>query len=195
MTIAVALGFRAKTGRAIFAALAEPYTAPEFFWRGETALVDPKLPATSEPYHFVMELPWEQALVDVQPLVARIEIAASDAVASLIRDVRAMNGKVCAIGIVGSVDRPIAKIGNPHIRAHAAEGILFRRVLESAAKRHKIPFRAFSEVEVAASAASELGGAAKVGAHLKLLGRTAGAPWRADERAAATAAWLALASR
>jgi len=122
----VALGFRAKTGRAICVALAEPARAPEFVWRGDVSLVDPKAPETGQPHHEVMELPWEEALVAVQPLVKRLEVVARDTIASLMRK---FSG-VCAIGIVGSPYRSLTKLGNFHILAHAAEGILFRRVLE-----------------------------------------------------------------
>ena len=193
MAKVVAVGFRAKTGRAIGVALAGPEDAPELLWRGETSLVDPTLPETAEPYHHVMDLPWDKGQVAVQPLVARIEVVAATAVAALIRTLGAHGGKVRAVGVVGSPDRSLAKIGNYHIRAHAAEGILFRRVLEAAASENHLQCRAFSEKEVSASAASELGGAARVAAYLKVLGVRAGSPWRADERAAATAAWLALA--
>jgi hypothetical protein len=195
MTRIVAVGFRAKTGRAICVALAGPEDAPEFLWRGETALADPALPGTAEPYHQVMDLPWEEGQLAVQPLVTRIELVAREAVALLIRELGAQGGKVRALGVVGSADRSLAKIGNYHIRAHAAEGILFRRVLEVAAAQNRLQCRAFSEKEVSVIAASELGGAARVAAHLKALGARAGSPWRADERAAATAAWLALGER
>lgn len=190
MSRIVAVGFRAKTGRAICVALAKPSHAPELVWRGETVLVDPEFPETGEPYHQFMELPWEEALVAVRPSVARIEIVAKLALASLVRKFVEQGANVRAIGIVGSADRTLAKIGNYHIRAHAAEGILFRRVLESAAGHNNLPWRAFSEQQVTKDAESELKGIAE--AHLKVLGRQAGPPWRADERAAATAAWLAL---
>lgn len=68
-----------------------------FVWRGEVSLVDA---ATGEPYHEVMELPWNEACV------------------------------------VGSAPRSLDRIGNQHIRAHAAEGILFRRVLEVASEHN-----------------------------------------------------------
>jgi hypothetical protein len=192
MSKVVAIGFRAKTGRAICVALAGPADAPELLWRGETALIDPAMPETGGPYHQVMELPWEEGQVALQPLVARIERIASTAVASLMHRFAAQGGKVRALGVAGSTDRSLARIGNEHIRAHAAEGILFRLVLESAARQNGLKCRGFDDKQVMEIAAAELGGAARVTAHLKLLGAQAGPPWRADERAAAAAAWLAL---
>ncbi len=190
---AAAIGFRSKTGRAIAVAVAGPPKAPELLWRREIALIDPAIPETAEPYHQVMELPWEQAIVAVRPSVARIESVARTALASLIRELASGGWTVRAVGVVGSPDRSLQKIGNEHIRAHAAEGILFRRVLESAAEHHHLKWVGLSEEQIG-PASLELGAVADVAAHLKALGRQAGAPWRVDERAAATAAWLALVS-
>ena len=74
MTRAAAIGFRAKTGRAISVALVGSVEAPELLWRREVALIDPEIPETSQPYHEVMDLPWEQSLEGVRPWVARIEL-------------------------------------------------------------------------------------------------------------------------
>jgi len=180
-----ALGLRAKTGRAIAVVLAGDADAPSFVWRGSLSLVDPTMPATAGPYHEVMELPWNEALVAVQPLVAAIEAAATRA----IRDVIASSKvPIRAAGIVGSPPRNLARIGNEHIRAHAAEGVLFRQVLESGAKTNLLSCVAFSESELKMreSALPDLA------ATLKQFGRAAGPPWRSDERLAASAAWLAL---
>jgi hypothetical protein len=192
MTTPASIGFRAKTGKAIAVALAEGAKAPQYLWRREIVLYDPEMPATGQPYHEVMELPWPRALVEVQPLVERIEAVARAVVASLLRELKRDGFAVRVIGVVGSADRPLEKIGNFHIRAHAAEGILFRRVLETAAAPNAIHALAFSEKQLPSASAAALGGTAKVTTTLKALGREAGPPWRADERAAAAAAWLAL---
>jgi hypothetical protein len=192
MTIRASIGFRAKTGKAIAVALAEGAKSPRLLWRREIVLYDPDLPATGQPYHEVMELPWPRALVEVQPLVKRIEAVARAAVKSLLRELAREGLEVRVIGVAGSADRPLEKIGNFHIRAHAAEGILFRRVLETAAEKNAIRSLAFAEKLLPSTSAAALGGTSKVTATLKALGREAGPPWRADERAAATAAWLAL---
>jgi hypothetical protein len=169
-----AIGFRAKTGRAIVVAITDDL---DLLFRREVSLVDPALPDTAQPYHAVMTLPWPEAQVAVQPLVAAIEEVATRVVAALLKEL----GDVRAIGVVGSPPKDLARIGNQHIRAHGAEGVLFRRVLEVAAERNGIACRGFAEKELGPPNAA-----------IKALGKKAGPPWRADERAAATAAWLAL---
>ncbi len=187
------IGFRAKTGRAIAVALAAPSDHPSFVLRQQLSLVDPRVPETAQPYHEVMELPWTEATLVAERFVSAIEVVASAALGRLLSELASNGFVVQGVGIVGSEDRKLEKIGNPHIRAHAAEGMLFRRVLELAAAAHGTPARSFSEQSVTLSAQSELGfSPARLAAHLKTLGRQAGAPWREDEKAAATAAWLTL---
>lgn len=171
----VAVGLRAKTGRAIAVVLAKDGNVPKFVWRGEVSLVDPSM--TIGPYHTVMDLPWNEATVAVQPLVAAIQEIATNVVRRLIDE-----HHIEAVGVVGSPSRDLARIGNPHIRAHAAEGVLFREVLEVAAKKNHLPCFAFSDREIAAHAHPAI----------NEMKRVAGAPWRADERMAGWAAWAAL---
>jgi hypothetical protein len=188
-----AVGFRAKTARAIVVALTEPLDSPGMLLRDEIKLSDPAMPATLQPYHEVMELPWRESQLAVRQAAKAIEAVASSAVRKIVRELRSQGFNVCAIGVVGSADRDLARIGNPHIRAHAAEGILFRHVFEVAAKANRLPVTTLVEKGLTELAASELRrSAASVASTLKAFGRVAGPPWRADERAAALAAWMAL---
>src|SRR5712691_8822362 len=130
------IGFRAKTGKAIAIALSRSDPSPAYLARWEVALHDPKIPATSQPHHEVMELPWSDAQAAVRQFERGIENVAIKVMATLVSDLRSRGFSVSGIGVVGSPDRKLEHIGNPHIRAHAAEGILFRRVLEVAAAQH-----------------------------------------------------------
>ena len=94
--------------------------------------------------------------------------------------------------VVGSVIDP-QKVGNPHIRAHANEGKLFRTVVENALRAHGIACDVIVEKALAEKAAAGLRRpASEIKRTLAALGKTVGGPWRAEEKAAATAAWLAL---
>ena len=101
--------------------------------------------------------------------------------------------KVRGAGIVGAKDRDLARIGNYHIRAHAAEGVLFRRVLDLAADANGLSRRTFPDREFEELSKTELGVQhAVVKGMLNDLGRSLAPPWRTDEKQAATAAWLVL---
>jgi hypothetical protein len=189
----VTIGFRAKTGRAIAVVLGGSSDSPRVLSKLEIKLADPKMPATSQPYHEVMDLPWAESQRAVRKSAAAIEAIARKALASLIEELQSQGLKVYGAGIVGAKDRDLARIGNYHIRAHAAEGLLFRRVLDLAADASGLKRRIFPDRELDQIATTELGlQSADLKRKLNDLGRLLEAPWRADEKQAATAAWLLL---
>ena len=189
----VSIGLRAKTARAIAVVIGGPLDAPIVLAKSEIKLFDPKIPATAQPYHVVMELPWERSQREVQKYARAIERVAKKAVGDLIKQQTLLGMKVRGLGIVGAGDRDLARIGNFHIRAHAAEGVLFRHVLNVAAEAHGLKWRLFPDKEFAALTTDELGRqASRIKRKIDELGRTVPAPWRADEKQAAMAAWLML---
>ena len=188
------IGLRAKTGRAIAVVLAGPLSSPRVIKRLEFSVVDPAAPETFQPYHEVLDLPWARAQVGAQKMARKIERVATKALRSLVRELETEGFNVCGVGIVGAGERNLDKIGSTHIRAHAAEGVLFRQVLEVAAEANELPNRRFDERTLDQTVESELKlPIAKIKARLAEMGREAGSPWRADEKAAATGAWLVLA--
>ena len=191
----VTIGLRAKTARAIAVVLSGPSNSPRVLKRTELRLADPAFPETSQPYHQVMELPWGKAQVAVRRIASRIEKLASKELARLVREAKADGLIITGVAIVGAGERNLEKIGSTHIRAHAAEGVLFREVLEVGAAANNLRSRRFDERTLDLTAEVELKlPIAKIKAQLAEMGRSAGSPWRADEKAAATAAWLALAA-
>jgi hypothetical protein len=136
-----------------------------------------------------MELPWEESQKAVRKSVNAIETIARKALSRLVKELQSEGLKLTAVGIVGAKDRDLARIGNYHIRAHAAEGVLFRRVLEVAADANKLRRRTFLDRDFDELVKTELGRAKE---KLNEAGRSLAPPWRSDEKQAATAAWLAL---
>ena len=192
----VTIGLRAKTGRAIAVVLGGSIDAPVVVRKLEIGLSDPKIAGTFQPYHEVMDLPWPESQKAVQKFARAIEKIAGTALGKLIKELQSEGMKVSGVGIVGAPDRDLARIGNFHIRAHAAEGVLFRSVLDVAADTNGVRRRTFSDKEFAALTDAELGQKEKaVKQKLNEAGRSLSPPWRADERQAATAAWLVLHGR
>ena len=189
----ISIGLRAKTGRAIAVILGGPIETPVVLLRTEIRLVDPKVPGTAQPYHEVMDLPWEQSQRAVRKYAAAIERTAKKALARLIEEQRLHGRKIAGVGIVGAPDRDLARIGNAHIRAHAGEGVLFRRVLDLAAQSNGLKWQVFSDRKFDEMMAEKLGAKyARVKRTLGELSRSVPSPWRSDEKQAAMAAWLVL---
>jgi hypothetical protein len=192
----VAIGLRAKTARAIAVVLGGASDTPFVLKKFEMALADPKVPATAQPYHEVMDLPWEESQKAVRKSARAIEAIARKALAQLIKEIQSAGMKVAGVGIVGAPDKDLARIGNFHIRAHAAEGVLFRRVLDLAADANSLRRRTFPDRDFDGLTKIELGAqGATLKRKLNDLGRSLPAPWRTDEKQAATAAWLVLHGR
>src|SRR5215510_5200466 len=99
------IGFRAKTGRAVAVAVSSDGTTPIFIQRWEVALHDPKIPATGQPYHVVMDLPWPEAEAEAVHYERRIEAIAIDALQKLKEELTSRQFHLSAVGVVGSPSR------------------------------------------------------------------------------------------
>jgi hypothetical protein len=189
----LAIGFRAKTGKAIVVILGGPPDSPIVLFKTEIKLIDPKVPATRQPYHEVMDLPWSQSQQAVAKSLRAIEQVATKTLARLITDEVGPSHMIAGVGVVGAPDRDLARIGNPHIRAHAAEGVLFRRVLETAATANGLKWQSFPDRDFDQAAAGRLStNYSIVKQRLNDLRQSVPAPWRTDEKQAAMAAWIVL---
>jgi hypothetical protein len=95
--------------------------------------------------------------------------------------------------VVGSLVDP-ATLHNEHIRAHGLEGQLFRTVLEDAFRARKILCGAFLKQDAYETAAGMLRRTpAQIKRAVAALGESHEGSWKAEEKLAALAAWVALA--
>jgi len=190
-----ALGLRVKSGWAMVVLLTGPTSAPRVLDRRRIELSDPARPRTRQPYHAGFGTAQTSAAV-ITRLVRTIERRAHRSLKDLLREYAKAGVRPRAAGIVvGSLIDP-ARIGNPHIRAHALEGALFRRVAMDGLRAQRIGSMVVLEREVYRTAAR----AARVTERLmkglvaELAGQVSGR-WRGEEKTAAAAACLVLATR
>lgn len=197
-----AVGFRVKSGFAVAVVLSGPAGAPHAVARRIVALSDPDEPTTKQPYHDGFYKTEEDA-AEIARRVKIVKRCATQSIAALVDELdqrlpgrsslssRTSEGRRAAL-VVGSVIDP-ATVGNPHIRAHAHEGRLFRTVLEEALQAQGIECDILVDKQLAAAAATRLRRSSRdITKTLTAFGETLGKPWRADEKAAATAAWMTL---
>jgi hypothetical protein len=183
----IAAGFRVKSGFAIAVALEGPASAPSAVSRCVVAMSDPNVPETRQPYHDGFYRTEEDPR-EIARRVTIVERCAKQSVAALLKETRVARAGL----IVGSVIDP-QKVGNPHIRAHAHEGRLFRIVLEEALRSRGVDCHVIVQKQLAAKTAAGLHRPSReIARTLDRFGKVLGSPWRADEKAAATAAWLSL---
>jgi hypothetical protein len=188
-----AIGFRVKSGWAAAILLAGPADAPRVVDRAIVELSDEAFPESKQPYHAATGRE-ETHRAKINERVRIVKRAAQRSVPRLVERYRRSVGKLQGAGlIVGSTVEP-ESIANPHIRAHACEGKLFRGVLVDALAKDGLASRVIVEREAFAEAATVLKRSeARLKQTLEAMGRPVGRPWSANEKLAALAAWIALA--
>ena len=186
------IGFRVKSGYAVAVALAGPVASPSALARGIIQLSDPEHEATRQPYHDGFGTAQEDTAT-ITKLVKMIERCGEQSIAAFLKsDALATYTGRRACLVVGSVIDPAA-IGNPHIRAHASEGRLFRTVVEDRLHAHGVVCSVIVEKQLTAQAVRTLARAeADIKRAVASFGTALGGPWRSEEKAAALGAWLAL---
>ena len=191
-----ALGFRVKSGWALAVVVSGDAHGVRARDRSRLVLADPAVPESSQPWHEGLEASGARARVIVARLVGLVEEHAARTVPELLARCDREGWSLTGAGLVVGSDADPAAIANDHIRAHAEEGRLFRRVLEAALERAGLPVTVTPEKRLYAAAAGVLGRPeARLRDQVAALGKPLEGPWRAEEKTAALAAWMALAGR
>jgi hypothetical protein len=187
-----ALGLRVKSGWAAAILLTGSARSPQLCDVQRIDLSDPQLPETRQPYHAGMG----RVETNMKKISQRVEVVrriTEKSIAKLLAGYRRQNFTIKrAALVVGSQIDP-RSVANPHIRAHALEGQLFRSVLQQSLHGHGIRTEVLLEREAYGQAAVELKQSNEnVRRMIQDFGRDAKAPWRAEQKLAAIAAWSAL---
>jgi len=189
------LGFRVKSGWAAVVLLTDTAHSPQLSDVSRIELCDPRLPETRQPYHAAMgELETEPTKLNQRERIVRS--ISQQSLGALLTGYRQKGFRIRhAALVVGSQIDP-AIIANPHIRAHAFEGRLFRSVVEETLEAHEIRTDVLLERDAYARVAARLKQSIDdVRRLIGTLGRmipAADGPWRAEQKLAAVAALLAL---
>ena len=188
------IGFRVKSGWATVVLLTGPIEAPVVRDAAVIELSDPKVPASKQPYHAGMYVA-RKAGPSLERLLASVHAYSKRSLAALLSRYVALGHSLSEAGLVVGSDCDPDTITNPHIRVHAAEGRLFRTVIEQALTRRGIPSSTFVERTLLAHAARVMGRPpAQLKEAVARLRPAAAERWRTEEKVAALAAWLLLAS-
>jgi len=187
-----ALGFRVKSGWAAAVLLKGSARSPKLCDVQRIDLSDPRFPETRQPYYAAMG----RLETDTETINRRVDVVrriAEESIAKLLAGYRQQSFRIKrAALVVGSQIDP-RSVANAHIRAHALEGQLFRSVLQESLQTHHIRTDVLIEREAYGKAAVELKRSNEnVRRMIQNFGRDTTAPWRAEQKLAAVAAWVAL---
>lgn len=185
-------GFRVKSGWAAAVLLTGPIGSPALRDNRMIDLSDPRVPETRQPYHTT----FGQLETDAKKTNRRASIVhrvTKQSITDLLSDYRRKGYSItCASLVIGSQIDP-ASVANPHIRAHALEGQLFRSALDQALNAHGIRTFILLERDAYARAGAQLKKSCDdVWQTIQNLGRSTEGSWRVEQKLAALGAWLAL---
>jgi hypothetical protein len=188
-----AVGFTVKAGWAAAVLLAGPATSPRVVDSRRVDLSDPADPESRQPYHAGFGTA-RAAGPELSRSIAAVKRFGRQSVTGLLRHYQTSGHPLRGAGVVvGSFIDP-ERIANDHIRIHALEGRLFRGVVEDAAAERGLSCSIWRERDLRALAPGILRRPElALRATLAELGRELEGPWRAEQKAAAVAAWLVLA--
>jgi hypothetical protein len=186
------LGFRVKSGWAAVVLLSGPVDSPVLRDNKVIDLSDPGFPETRQPYHAAMGT----LETDAKKTNQRTDVVrrtAKKSVTNFLADCRRHHYSITRASLVVGSQIDPALIANPHIRAHALEGQLFRCALEEALRSYKIHVAILLERDAYAAVAAQLKRSSDdVQRTIQNLRGSTDGPWRADQKLAALAAWVAL---
>lgn len=193
MAAMVGVGFSVHTGWAELAAVAVGEEGPEVVLKRRISLCDEGLPRQC--YHAVAEQGADREVV------AMVEASARDMAWMELEDALGTlaSGGMAAVaaGVAqGSVPvPPLDHVLKSHMMLHHAEGQLFCEALAETAANCGLRVVRFEAKGVYSALGDALGCSPdEAMARVAALGVTAGKPWAKDQKHAAAAAWLALAS-
>ena len=186
------LGVRIKSGWAATVLLGGARDRPVVLDARRLDLADPDTPATLQPHHAGTGTPQRDARI-LRKLIGLIERCSRANAAAMIGDHRAAGHPARRAVIVGTSETDPATIGNPHIRIHALEGRLFRRVAEESLAAAGLRCSLVLEQRLLQTAPEQLGrSATELARVLAALRPAGGGPWRHEQKMAALAAWVGL---
>ncbi len=190
-----AIGITVKSGWAAAVLLTGSPTSLHVVDSCRIDLSDPAIPESRQPYHAGFGTARDRG-AELSRLLRSVRVFGRKSVTGLIRRYRGAGHQLAGAGVVvGSVVDP-TRIANEHIRIHALEGQLFRAVVEDAAVRHRMPCSIWRERDLYAVAAEAVKQPEqRLRDALAALKQGVAGSWRAEQKAAALAAWLVLAAR
>jgi hypothetical protein len=192
------LGFRVHSGWACLVVVARPNNGPLAIERRKLELIDRKLRGVEQPYHAAkdMKLPDAKAFLDQCAVAAQNVATASlrKAISDLVSNGFKPAG-ACILTGSGRIADDLAATLRSHVMIHTAEGHFFRNALQKACESCGLPAICVREKELASRATDGIRISPEhMERRISEAGKSAGPPWRQDEKLCTMAGWLVLAT-
>lgn len=161
--------------------------------------VTPAGPGGKQPYHFAENLEVAEAEKFLANYRAGSRRLALERIREVARELEKSDYRVVGAAVLLASGRALpalSRILASHALIHAAEGEFFREVFSKACEQLELPVMGIRERDVEERFRQKFGrAAAGLKRQIASCGRNLGPPWTQDQKTAALAALLALASR
>lgn len=192
------LGFRVHSGWAVAVVLCGPLDSPLVADRRRIQLVKTFTYTYRQPYHTAEKMPGNDAAKFVSSVRSEATRLALSSLRSLQKNLAEQDCKIarCALLLASGRALPaLEQILASHPLIHTADGELFRDALRAACARFHLPLDVIREKELFDMASKTLRtSTVALKRRIAAFGKSFGPPWTQDEKFAALAAWLTLAS-
>jgi hypothetical protein len=193
-----AIGFRVHSGWAAVVAVGLEKGVPSVLGRERLHLVGTFSYTFRQPYHTAEKMALEEGREFIAGVRGEARRLAQGAIRRLQNEIPRQGYKLARCGLVLASGRPLPvleKVLASHALIHTADGELFREAILYASGRCGLSEFTIKDKELLDAAGRTLRvKPADLLRRAMELGRPLGAPWSQDEKFAALAAWLALAS-
>jgi hypothetical protein len=194
----VAVGVRMHSGWGALVAVANSAGTVEVIERQRVAITTPATPGANQPYHFAEKLDLAEAEMFIGNSFASAKCLALAAVRDVVAELLGRQYSVIGFAVLLASGRPLpplAKILASHALIHAAEGEFFREAFSKACEDLDLSVTGFRERDLDECVQTAFGkAAARMGQQISTLGKSLGPPWNKDQKLAALAALVVLAS-
>lgn len=194
-----AVGFRAHSGWTALVAVRVEKGAPSVLARQRVHLIETFTYEFRQPYHTAEKMPLDKARDFISRVQTEARRLAHRAIHDIQADLRKQGFELSRSGLLLASARPLPgldRILASHALIHTADGELFREALLHASDRCGLEAMCIKERELLDRAGQAFRfKPADLMRRVTELGRPFGSPWSRDEKFAALAAWLALASK
>src|SRR5260370_41808253 len=194
-----AIGVRMHSGWGAFVAVSRSAGTVDVIDRRRITITTPGTPGANQPYHFAESLELPEAEKFLGNCFAASKRLALAAVRDVVGELRGRQYRVVGSAVLLASGRPLpplSKILASHALIHAAEGEFFREVFSKACEGLDLSVSGIRERDLEECVQTAFGKAAtRMRRQISTLGRSLGPPWTADQKTAALAALIVLASQ
>lgn len=194
-----AIGVRAHSGWGAVVAVSGDASSSEVIARTRISVIDPNMKGPFQPHHRAAKMKVSEAETYLARSATDCKAIAVAALRQMLDELQTSGYRVVGCSVLlgsGRTMPPLEKILAAHPLLHTAEGIFFRKVFLDSFDMLNLRVTGIPERDLDAHCkrvfARRAPGALK---KIARMGKSLGPPWTTDQKLAALAAWMVLASQ